>query len=193
LSVELTDIIASLVGLAAVVVMLRFWTPKGGGQALDRMAVEREHEDADAPDAGGAAAAVATDVEKQAAPLTGSRVFLALFPYLLVIVIFSVAKLVPAHSAWRASTDVRIPCPRLQSRAAPQRLARLDGCQGPAARSRREHPRGRRRGLVEHDLQLPVAVVSGNAAAHPGHHRAVVYGMTARDAIDVFIVNVVKM
>src|SRR5699024_6126936 len=80
LSVELTDIIASLVGLAAVVVMLRFWSPQGGGQALDRMADEREHEAADAPDAGGAAAAVATDVEKQTAPLTGSRVFLALRP-----------------------------------------------------------------------------------------------------------------
>jgi L-lactate permease len=45
LSVELTDIIASLVGLAAVVVMLRFWkSPGRTGQALDRMADEREHE-----------------------------------------------------------------------------------------------------------------------------------------------------
>src|SRR5699024_6522890 len=110
---ELTDIIASLVGLAAVVVMLRFWSPRGGGQALDRMADEREHEDAAAPDAGGAAAAVAIDVKKQTAPLTGFRVFLALFPYLLVIVISSVAKLVPALNAWLASTDVTIPWPGL--------------------------------------------------------------------------------
>src|SRR5690606_37473842 len=100
-------------GLAAVVIMLRFWKPKGGQDALDRMADEREHEGADAPDAGGASAAVATDVKKETAPLTGSRVFLALFPYLLVIVIFSVAKLVPVINNWLASTDVKIPWPGL--------------------------------------------------------------------------------
>ena len=171
LSVELTDIIASLVGLAAVVVMLRFWTPKGGGQALDRMAVEREHEDADAPDAGGAAAAVATDVEKQAAPLTGSRVFLALFPYLLVIVIFSVAKLVPALNDWLASTDVTIPWPGLDGNileaggeASSSTIFNFQWLSSPGT----------------------LLLISGIIVA-------VVYGMTARDAIDVFIVNVVKM
>src|SRR5699024_6782798 len=113
LSVELTDIIASLVGLAAVVVMLRFWSPQGGGQALDRMAAERGPVGADARDAGGAPAAVATDVEKQTAPLTGSRVVLALFPYLLLSGIFSVAQLVPARDVWLVATDVTIPWPGL--------------------------------------------------------------------------------
>ena len=171
LSVELTDIIASLVGLAAVVVMLRFWSPQGGGQALDRMADEREHEDADAPDAGGAAAAVAIDVEKQTAPLTGSRVFLALFPYLLVIVIFSVAKLVPALNAWLASTDVKIPWPGLDGNileaggeASSSTIFNFQWLSSPGT----------------------LLLISGIIVA-------VVYGMTARDAIDVFIVNVVKM
>ena len=171
LSVELTDIIASLVGLAAVVVMLRFWSPQGGGQALDRMADEREHEDADAPDAGGAAAAVATDVEKQTAPLTGSRVFLALFPYLLVIVIFSVAKLVPALNDWLASTDVTIPWPGLDGNileaggeASSSTIFNFQWLSSPGT----------------------LLLISGIIVA-------VVYGMTARDAIDVFIVNVVKM
>jgi lactate permease len=36
---------------------------------------------------------------------------MALFPYLLVIAIFSVAKLVPAVKDWLASTDVKIPWP----------------------------------------------------------------------------------
>ena len=171
LSVELTDIIASLVGLAAVVVMLRFWSPQGGGQALDRMADEREHEDADAPDAGGAAAAVATDVEKQTAPLTGSRVFLALFPYLLVIVIFSVAKLVPALNDWLASTDVTIPWPGLDGNileaggeASSSTIFNFQWLSSPGT----------------------LLLISGIIVA-------IVYRMTARDAIDVFIVNVVKM
>ncbi|WP_209324007.1 L-lactate permease [Brevibacterium renqingii] len=171
LSVELTDIIASLVGLAAVVVMLRFWKPKGGQDALDRMADEREHEGADAPDAGGAAAAVATDVEKTTAPLTGSRVFLALFPYLLVIVIFSVAKLVPALNSWLASTDVQIPWPGLDGR--------LLTSAGEASAS------------TIYNFQWLSS--PGTLLLISGIIVAIVYRMTAKEALDVFVVNVVKM
>lgn len=32
-SYELTDIVASLVGLAAAVILLRFWTPKGADES----------------------------------------------------------------------------------------------------------------------------------------------------------------
>lgn len=171
LSVELTDIIASLVGLAAVVIMLRFWKPKGGQDALDRMAVEREHEGADAPDAGSASAAVATDMKKETAPLTGSRVFLALFPYLLVIVIFSVAKLVPALNNWLASTDVKIPWPGLNGNI-------LDAA-----------------GEVSTSTIYNFQWLSspGTLLLISGIIVAIVYKMSAKDAVEVFIVNVVKM
>ncbi|WP_426937010.1 L-lactate permease [Brevibacterium sp. LE-L] len=167
LSVELTDIIASLLGLAAVVVMLRFWKPKGGQDALDRMADEREHEDADAPDAGG----VATDLKKETAPLTGSRIFLALFPYLLVIVIFSVAKLVPALNNWLASTDVAIPWPGLDGNI-------LDSA-GEASTS------------TIYNFQWLSS--PGTLLLISGVVVAIVYKMTAKEALDVLVVNVVKM
>jgi lactate permease len=171
LSVELTDIIASLVGLAAVVIMLRFWKPKGGQDALDRMADEREHEGADAPDAGSASAAVSTDVKQETAPLTGNRVFLALFPYLLVIVIFSVAKLVPALNTWLASTDVKIPWPG------------LDGNIFTAA------------GEVSTSTVYNFQWLSspGTLLLISGIIVAIVYKMTAKEALDVLVVNVVKM
>ncbi|GAA1511011.1 L-lactate permease [Brevibacterium permense] len=171
LSVELTDIIASLVGLAAVVIMLRFWKPKGGQDALDRMADERKHEGADVPDAGGASAAVATDVNKETAPLTGSRVFLALFPYLLVIVIFSVAKLVPVLNNWLASTDVKIPWPGLHGN--------ILSAAGEVSTS------------TVYNLQWLSS--PGTLLLISGIIVAIVYKMSAKDAVDVFIVNVVKM
>lgn len=103
LSVELTDIVAALVGLAAGVVFLRFWHPKGGDEALERMSADRLSENAAAVDA----AAPKTE------GLTGGRIFMAMFPYLLVIVIFSIAKLVPPVTSWLASTDIPIRWPGL--------------------------------------------------------------------------------
>ncbi|MGO2862351.1 MAG: L-lactate permease [Brevibacterium sp.] len=113
LSVELTDIVSSLAGLAAAVIMLRLWKPVGGQDALDAMAVEREQENVAAPDAGTSSGAVDTAVEAKTAPLTGSRVFFALFPYLLIVVIFSVCKLVPALNEWLSGTDLKIAWPGL--------------------------------------------------------------------------------
>ena len=113
LSVELTDIVSSLAGLAAAVIMLRLWKPVGGQDALDSMAVEREQENVAAPDAGTSSGAVDTAVEAKTAPLTGARVFFALFPYLLIVVIFSVCKLVPALNEWLSGTDLKIAWPGL--------------------------------------------------------------------------------
>ncbi|QLJ04313.1 L-lactate permease [Streptomyces sp. NEAU-sy36] len=63
---ELTDVVASLIGFAAAVVMLRFWTPRTPDDQRSRVEAE---------------------------PLTGRRVTLAVLPYALVILIFAVAKL----------------------------------------------------------------------------------------------------
>ncbi|MFP5369565.1 MAG: L-lactate permease, partial [Actinomycetes bacterium] len=44
LSVELTDIVAALAGLAAAVITLRVWTPKGGEEAAERLHIEHQAE-----------------------------------------------------------------------------------------------------------------------------------------------------
>jgi lactate permease len=124
ISVELTDIIASLVGLAAAVVFLRFWKPVGKDEATAALAVERElalvggGSGSSAGPAGGSAATAQyavsqADLEARARALTPGRITMALFPYLLVIAIFSVAKLVDPVKAWLASTDVKIGWPGL--------------------------------------------------------------------------------
>ncbi|WP_068156719.1 L-lactate permease [Rhodococcus phenolicus] len=88
-SYELTDVVASLVGLAAAVVMLRFWAPRTPEDQLSQASAE---------------------------PIGPTRTMFALFPYLLVIVVFGIAKLwtigvdVPK---WLASTDIKIEWPGL--------------------------------------------------------------------------------
>ncbi|MBM7769557.1 lactate permease [Glutamicibacter nicotianae] len=102
-SYELTDIVASLVGLAAAVILLRFWTPKGADEARQRVLTAE------------AAAVPHEDNTK----LHMGNTWMALFPYLLVIVIFGVAKLwklgvdIPA---WLASTDIKFGWPGLDGK-----------------------------------------------------------------------------
>lgn len=101
-SYELTDIVAALAGLGGAVLFLRFWrTPARAAQA--EAARER---------LGIAAPAAGSEAER----LTGSRTFMALLPYLLVLVLFGAAKLwtlgVNMPKAL-ASTDVKIPWPGL--------------------------------------------------------------------------------
>lgn len=104
ISVELTDVIASLVALAAGVVFLKFWKPVGGADALARMQAEREAENV---------SLVQAHVPASGEKLSAGRIGMALFPYLLVIAIFSIAKLLPVVASWLASTDVKIPWPGL--------------------------------------------------------------------------------
>jgi lactate permease len=115
ISVELTDIIASLAGLAAAVIMLRFWKPQGGKAALEKMRDERETEQSGPVDSGSAGVAVTT-TPRTDVRLTPGRVLMALFPYLLVIAIFSASKLIPALSSLLAATDIQIPWPALDGR-----------------------------------------------------------------------------
>ncbi|MEJ8277920.1 L-lactate permease [Pseudonocardia spirodelae] len=116
LSVELTDIVASLVGLAAGVVMLRFWQPRGGAEAMDKLRIERTE---DAPttgpggDGGGSLATEQRTLTERAQALTTGRLLMAFAPYLLIIVVFSVAKLVTPVSSFLSGTDVKIGWPGL--------------------------------------------------------------------------------
>lgn len=120
-SYELTDIVASLVGLGAAVLFFRVWTPKGSVAARERLgaAFDAASKNTASTTAGGGdsrrASAVAVG-EAAADRLTPTRTWLALFPYFLVIVVFGIAKLWKLGAdvpAFLASTDVKIPWPIL--------------------------------------------------------------------------------
>ena len=124
ISVELTDIIASLAGLAAAVLFLKVWQPSGREEALETLHTEREREFAMAggpeTSSGSAGAGPVTDyvvsgaeLEERARGLTRGRITMALFPYLLVIVVFAIAKLIAPVKEWLSTTDVKIPWPGL--------------------------------------------------------------------------------
>ena len=91
-SYELTDVVASLVSLAAAVLLLRFWRPRGAEEARQRL---------DAP-----ARAAAQD-------LTPGRIFMAVLPYIVVVAVFALAKLVPSITAALNSATAKIPWPGL--------------------------------------------------------------------------------
>ncbi len=115
LSFELTDIVASLVALGATVLFVRIWKPVGAREAHERLAAGRDQEQADAT-AAGRTHGVATASRHQVTsdqPLTGGRITMALFPYLLVIVVFSLSKLVPAIKDFLGGTDRKIAWPGL--------------------------------------------------------------------------------
>ncbi|WP_404388658.1 L-lactate permease [Humibacillus xanthopallidus] len=145
ISVELTDIIASLAGLAAAVLFLKVWQPTGRESALETLHLERERDlvsvasgstASAAGSAGSTASATpaegedgttapravaggndytvsADELEARARSLTPGRISMALFPYVLVIVVFAIAKLVAPVKAWLASTDLKIGWPGL--------------------------------------------------------------------------------
>ena len=127
LSVELTDIIAALAGLVAAVITLKVWQPRGGEEAAARLLREHEAELAETPDtlhpdvapAGTAGTAVQTRqaqhqaLIERAEALTPGRVLMAFFPYLLVIAVFSLAKLAPPVVAFLTGRDVKIAWPGL--------------------------------------------------------------------------------
>jgi lactate permease len=114
ISVELTDIIASLVALGVAAGMLRFWQPQGTASARERLRHDREAELASMTQAERAQLPQQEALAKTT--LTGGRIMMALFPYLLVIVVFSLSKLIPAVSAFLAGTDLKIAWPGLDGR-----------------------------------------------------------------------------
>ena len=168
ISAELTDVIAALVGLAVGVAMLRVWQPSDTEGARMRMMEAGGEPDVDTRDdlpAGGLALDNRTDV------LTTARVFMALMPYLLIICVFSVAKLVPAVKAWLASTDVKFGWPG------------LDGQIATAA------------GKVSTSTQFTFTWLSspGSLLLLCGVAVAVAYRVSARDALGLYGATVAKL
>lgn len=94
-SYELTDVVASLAGLAAAVILMRFWKPKGTEEVRADLGIDRPQ-----------------SVEG----LTPVRAWMAVLPYILVVVVFGIAKLwtwginIPQALA---ATDIKIPWPGL--------------------------------------------------------------------------------
>ena len=95
-------------------VVLRFWTPQGGQEARERLRTAAEAagpvpRTATRPRSGGGRRRNDPHREQAAvaapARLSGGRLFMAFLPYLLVIAVFSLAKLVaPLTKALAAPT-----------------------------------------------------------------------------------------
>lgn len=139
-SVELTDVVASLTGLIVAVVFLQFWQPEGTDEALSTLKIEHQRElvSASAGSAGGSTPAgtagggtagsgtasggnssgtggTATLEHPGTAPASpgSGRILMGLAPYLLVIVIFWLAKKWGPLVTFLAGTDHKIKWPGL--------------------------------------------------------------------------------
>lgn len=122
-AVELTDVVAAVATVAAVLVMLRFWQPKQiVGLGADGDVVVQTRAEAAAAESvrsgiaprtsgsvGGGAVATATATSGgPVAQRTGARsVWMALAPYLAIMAIFSVAQL-PAVKTWLAEVGTAV-------------------------------------------------------------------------------------
>ena len=87
---ELTDVIASLIGMAACVLFMKVWKPKGVDGVRERFGLPPLAETGESD-------------------LNGKRTFMALVPYIIVVIVFGVCKLgIPGILA---QTDIKIPWP----------------------------------------------------------------------------------
>ncbi len=89
---ELTDVVASLVSLGVSVIFLHFVKPKNVNDARERFGMEP----------------IAEGKVTELAPV---RAWMALVPYIIVVVVFAICKL--GIPALLASTDIKIPFPGL--------------------------------------------------------------------------------
>jgi lactate permease len=128
ISVELTDIIASLVAVGVTVLFLRVWHPTGAQDALrDLRASAAEEESSYGGGAGPARTAAhgtgdpgsgggGTAVKSPTAPareLTGGRIGMALLPYAVIIAVFSIAKLWEPVKTFLLNSEVKVAWPGL--------------------------------------------------------------------------------
>jgi lactate permease len=119
ISVELTDIIASLVALGVTVVFLRIWRPAGTEDALRSLDASRKgnEEEAGVPvGAGRAEISTAVRDSRASAPaLSRGRRAMALLPYAIIVAVFSIARLWRPARTFLTGSDVDVEWPRLHS------------------------------------------------------------------------------
>jgi lactate permease len=124
ISVELTDIIAALVGVGATMLLLRVWQPKGTEEANRDLhaAAEAEHVATmggatavshAGPGTTGSAGTTVTVDETSSRDLTPGRIGMALLPYVIIIAVFSIARLWGPIKEFLTGTDIKIPWPGL--------------------------------------------------------------------------------
>ncbi len=99
ISVELTDVIASLAGIAAGVVLMRFWKPSASAEARARVGLPMKGEPSPT-------LAVEELAPVDPAGLTAGRIWMALLPYVLVVALFSIVNLIDPIRTAIASTDI---------------------------------------------------------------------------------------
>jgi lactate permease len=128
ISVEMTDIIATLVAMGVTILFLRVWRPVGGDEALRDLHAEdapaggatgsaraRHRDEPVGAGAGTRGTAVASPEAPVTSPprLTGGRIGMALAPYAVIIVVFAVARLVGPVNDFLVGRDVKIGWPGL--------------------------------------------------------------------------------
>jgi lactate permease len=128
ISVELTDIIAALAALGATIAFLRVWKPTGTAEAIATLAQDAREEERlnptggsdgeikdprDGAGNGGGPGSTRVGAPAPTRELTNSRIGMALLPYIIIIVVFSIARLVPSIKDAIAGTDQKIPWPGL--------------------------------------------------------------------------------
>ena len=91
---QLTDVVACIVALGAAFLLLRFWEPKGVHELRERLELP--------------AAENPEDVE-----LPGNRVWMALMPYAVVVIIFGLANLGSTIPKWLNTFTISFPWPGL--------------------------------------------------------------------------------
>lgn len=94
---QLTDVIACIVSLGVAVAFLRFWKPRGVAGVRERYGL---------PPLDAAAKS----------ELTGSRVWMALMPYLVVVIVFGLANLWTPLINWLKTTTINFSMPLLRER-----------------------------------------------------------------------------
>ncbi|MDO5092798.1 MAG: L-lactate permease [Propionibacteriaceae bacterium] len=100
---NLTELIAAVVSVGVAIVFTRMWKPKGAAESVARVGrpvdpeLETEPAKVEAADTSG---------------LTGGRIFMALVPYLLVIVVFGIAAIDEVKKLFK-STDIAFAWPGL--------------------------------------------------------------------------------
>ena len=93
---ELTDVVASLFSLGAIVVFMRVWKPKNVAAARVRLGLPEQ-------------------VARAESQLTPQRTVMALVPYLIIVIVFSIGKL--GIPGLLSSVDIKIPWPLISGGA----------------------------------------------------------------------------
>ncbi|WP_301925475.1 L-lactate permease [Corynebacterium glaucum] len=94
---QLTDVVACIVALGAAFVLLRFWTPKGVPELRERLGLEVDGHSAEEIN------------------LPANRVWMALLPYAIVVVIFGLANLGTTIPNWLKSFQIKFAWPGIET------------------------------------------------------------------------------